>query len=255
MQINQVKFPIKGSVKQISKVIGLFDDLWVGKKLSFVLKSEYPIQEITLQGYLSSHFTDGNSFLLKVGEETQQISSPGNQAFKISIPVDIAAYQLTKIEMICEKVFNPEKQGVGADRRDLAFLLIDLNLKHGKTAGEYLKEGKILEKQGKFEAAIKSYYQAISLNQKFHWSYYKLAAALVKQGKYKEAIAHYQRALELNPNSALFHYNLAEALAEKGDWEAAVVYHQKSLEIDSNIPRLSSAKIEQLLTMPYQQAV
>lgn len=237
MQVNKIKIPIKGSVKQVSEVIGLFDDMWVGKKLSFMLKSEYPIEEIKLQGYLSSHFTDGNSFLFKVGKETKQISSPGNQVFNISIPVTIAAYQLTKVETIGEKVFNPKQQGLGEDQRDLAFILVHFNIKRGKTAAEYLQEGKKLEKENNLEAAISCYQQAITLNPKFHWSYYKLGEALVKQGKYKEAIANYRQAVELNPNSALFLSNLAEALAQEGDREQAIVYREKVLKIESGFPQ------------------
>ncbi|NES72116.1 MAG: hypothetical protein F6K24_46445, partial [Okeania sp. SIO2D1] len=141
MQANQTNIPIKSSVKEISEIIGLFDDMWVGKKLSFTIKSEYPIQEIELEGYLSDQFPEGNNITLKVGKETKQISSPGNQTFNCSIPVNLAAYQKTKIEVVSEKVFNPKQQGLGDDQRNLGFILVHFNIKRGKTAGEYLLEG------------------------------------------------------------------------------------------------------------------
>ncbi|MDJ0554116.1 MAG: DUF3808 domain-containing protein [Microcoleaceae cyanobacterium MO_207.B10] len=255
MQLNKVKIPVKGSVKQVSEVKGLFNDMWVGKKLSFTIKSEYPIQEIELEGYLSNQFPEGNNIILKIGKETKQISSSGNQLFNCSIPLTLAAYQKTKVEVVSEKIFNPKQQGLGEDQRDLAFILVHFYIKRGKTAAEYLQEGKIFEKKGEFAAAISSFKKAIALNPKFHWSYYKLAETLAKQGKYQEAIAHYHQAVELNPNSALFLYNLAEALAQKGDKEQAIIYHQKTVEIDSNLPRLSSGKIEDILTKAYGKAV
>ncbi len=217
MQVNQVKVPIKGSVKQVSEVIGLFSDMWVGKKLSFTIKSEYPIQEIELEGYLSNQFPEGNNIILTVGKETQRISSPGNQVFNCLIPVNLAAYQKTKVEVVSGKVLNPKQQGLGEDERDLGFILVHFNIKRGKTAGEYLQEGKKLEDKGKLEAAITSYQQAISLNPKFPWSHYLLGEALKKQGKHKEAIAHYNQAIKLNPDSDWFQYNLTQFFAQNSN--------------------------------------
>ncbi|ERT04238.1 TPR repeat family protein [Lyngbya aestuarii BL J] len=249
MQENQIKVPIKGSVKQISEVMGLFDDMWIGKKFSFMLKSEYPIEEVKLQGYLPKHFPEGNNITLKVNQEIQEISVPGNQAFDILIPVVIPGYQPIRVEVVSEKIFNPKQQGLGEDARDLGFLLIDLNLKRSKTAGEYLKEGKEFEKKGELEAAINCYQQAITLNPTFPWSHSILGEALVKQGKYQEAIPHHHQAVELNPNSALFHYNLAEALAKNGDRDQAIIYFEKMLKIESEFPQLSGKSIENLLTI------
>lgn len=244
MQENQIQLPIKGSVKEVSEVMGFFDDMWVGKKFSFMLKSEYPIEEVKLQGYLPEQFPEGNNITLKVSQETQQISIPGSKAFDISIPVVIPAYQLTQVEVVSDKIFNPKQQGLNEDARDLGFLLMNLNLKRGKTAGEYLKEGKALEKKGELEAAITCYQQAIALNPTFAWSYCMLGEAFVKQGKYKEASTHYHQAVELNPNSPLFHYNLAEALAQKGDKDQAIIVFNKMLEIDSEFSKDCSENIK-----------
>ena len=237
MQEKKNKLPINGSVQEISEVTGLFDDMWVDKKLSFMFKSEYPIKEVELQGYVSDQFPEGNTFILKVGKESQQVSSPPAQVFNCSMPLTKPAYQKIKIEVISEKVFNPKQQGLGDDARDLGFILIHFNIKRGKIATEYLQEGKKLEKDGDLEAASTIYKQAIALNPKFSWCYYKLAETLAKQEKYEEAIAHYHQAIELNPNSALFLSNLAEALAKNGDREQALVYLEKMLKIDPYFPQ------------------
>ncbi|MCL2927943.1 MAG: tetratricopeptide repeat protein [Trichodesmium sp. MAG_R01] len=237
MQEKKNQLPINGSVKHISEVTGLFDDMWVGKKLGFMFTSECPIKEVELHGYVSDQFPEGNTFILKVGKESQQVSSPPAQVFNCSMPLTKPAYQKIKIEVISEKVFNPKQQGLGDDARDLGFILIHFNIKRGKIAAEYLQEGKKLEKDGDLEAASTIYKQAIALNPKFSWCYYKLAETLAKQEKYEEAIAHYHQAIELNPNSALFLSNLAEALAKNGDREQAVVYLEKMLKIDPYFPQ------------------
>lgn len=236
MQEKKNKLPINGSVQEISEVTGLFDDMWVDKKLSFMFKSEYPIKEVELQGYVSDQFPEGNTFILKVGKESQQVSSPPTQVFNCSIPLTQPAYQKIKIEVISEEVFNPKQQGLGDDTRDLGFILIHFNIKRGKIATEYLQEGKKLEKDGDLEAASTIYKQAIALNPKFSWCYYKLAETLAKQEKYEEAIAHYHQAIELNPNSALFISNLAEALAQNGDRERAKVYLEEISKISLDFP-------------------
>ncbi len=240
MEVDQTNFPIKGSVKEISEIIGLFNDMWVGKDLSFTIKSEYPIQEIELEGYLSDQFPEGNNIILKVGKETKQISSPGNQVFNCSIPLTLAAYQKTKVEVVSEKVFNPKQQGLGDDQRDLGFILVNFHIKRGKTAAEYLQEGKNLEKKGEFEAAIICYEKATLLNPKFSWSYYELGEFLVKQGKYQEAKLHYRQAVELNPNSTLFRSSLAnleKKIAQNSNREQVTNYLKKIVKVEPCVPQ------------------
>jgi len=246
---DKVKLPIRGSVKNIREIMGFFDDMWVGKTLSFTLQSEYPVEEIKLKGYLPKQFPEGNSISLKINDKTQESSVDENQAFEISIHVVIPAYQLIRVNVVSEKIFNPKQQGASEDGRNLGFLLIDLNFKRGKTAGEYLLEGKELETQGQREAAILCYQQAITVNSRFPWTHYLLGEALVKNGQYEEAIAHYQQAIELNPNSALFHYNLTEALARNGDRDRAIIYLEQLLKIESEFPQLSSQTIDKLLSI------
>lgn len=250
MQEHKIKLPIKGTVEKISEVTGLFDDLWVGKNFNFTLQSKYPIQEVGFKGYISSQFSEGNSFILKVGRETKtMISSEGDQVFNCSISVMLSAYQKTQVEIISKKVYNPKNQGFGEDTRDLCFILIEVYVHRSKTAAEYLQEGQELQKKSHLQTAMTYYTNAINLNPAFPWSYYLLGSALARQGQYQDAITHYYKAIELNSNSALFYHSLAEALNQQGDKQKAFIYLEKALEIDPKLTQLSIfEKLKDLLT-------
>jgi tetratricopeptide (TPR) repeat protein len=84
-----------------------------------------------------------------------------------------------------------------------------------RTAGNLIKVGSQLKREGKLYAAVAEYRRAIELNPHFSWSHYNLADALAKQGHLEEAVAEYRKAIKLNPNSILSHAALAKALYKK----------------------------------------
>ena len=220
MLATQIQLPIQGSIEKISEIQGIYDDLWVGQQFRLILESQNPTLEIQLQGYIPETFTGENQITLTVGDTTQQIVAGGNQTFQVTLPVQIPAGQQIKIEGNCEKTFNLKQQQLAADERDLGFLLLELEMKRGKTAGEYLKEGKLFEIQEALDQAIECYQQAIALNPNFAWSYYHLGEVLMKQGKNTEAIAWYNKANQLNPKLAWCYPLLpADHLTEKQVYE------------------------------------
>ena len=125
---DELKVPLEGLAEQVGQSEGLFSDFLVGKKLKFQIRSEAPIINIDLKGYLPQCFAEGNSFWFKVGQDTQQISVDANQMFKASLAVSIPAKKLVAIEVISEKILNPKKQGLNSDLRDLSFQLISFNV-------------------------------------------------------------------------------------------------------------------------------
>jgi tetratricopeptide (TPR) repeat protein len=218
--MTQIQLPIQGSVKQIHEIQGIYEDLWVGQQFRLILESQYPTREIQLQGYIPATFAGENQITLTVGNTTQQIAASGNQNFQVTLPVQILAGERITIEGNYEKTFNLKQQQLGEDQRDLGFLLLALELKRGKTAGEYLKEGKLFEIQDALDEAVHCYQQAIALHPSFAWSYYHLGEVLMKQGKKTEAIAWYNKANQLNPKLAWCYSLLpADSLTEKQVYE------------------------------------
>ena len=75
--------------------------------------------------------------------------------------------------------------------------------------------GETLAQQDKLDAAENSYYKAIEINPKYFWSYHCLGQVFLWQGKYDEAIASLEKAIAIEPNRPEFHDQLRLAKKEK----------------------------------------
>src|SRR5437867_13052171 len=86
---------------------------------------------------------------------------------------------------------------------------------------DYLNEALALERQGDYEAALKSYRLALRDHPNDARILQNMAIAFTKTGRIDEAIRHYRRALELDTALAGAHYGLAFLLLKRGDPDGA----------------------------------
>ncbi|MEM8827916.1 MAG: tetratricopeptide repeat protein [Cyanobacteria bacterium P01_G01_bin.19] len=100
--------------------------------------------------------------------------------------------------------------------------------------------GYVLEQQGKLEAAIESYQQALKVNPDYAQAHNNLGNMLKQQGKLEAAIESYQQAIRLKPDLATAHYNLGNIFQKQGKLEAAAESYQQALKIN---PDFSLAKL------------
>ncbi|MEG4283601.1 TIGR04372 family glycosyltransferase [Microcoleus sp. A006_D1] len=98
----------------------------------------------------------------------------------------------------------------------------------------YLQRANQLKKEGKLEAAIAFYQQAIDENPTFYYSHYNLGEALAKIGRHEEAIVAYKHAIEINPNSVGSYCNIGDVFFELGQWKEALLSYYRVLELTSN---------------------
>ena len=105
------------------------------------------------------------------------------------------------------------------------------------TAHDFL--GTELAGQGKIDAGIAHYLQALDIQPDYVEAHYNLGVLLAGRGQIEAAIAHYQAALEIRPDYAQARYNLGAAfsnlgvaLARRGQVNAAIVQYRKALEIN-----------------------
>ena len=77
--------------------------------------------------------------------------------------------------------------------------------------------GTVLHTQGKVEAAIPHYNEALRIQPKYAYTHFNLGLALTSQGKMEPAILHYREAVRLKPDNALFLEKLAQVLATAAD--------------------------------------
>ena len=85
-----------------------------------------------------------------------------------------------------------------------------------EAAREYLKSGNMLAGEGKFEAAIKSYKEAIAMDPNMPEAYSLMGSALAEAGKYKEAEEALRKAVSLKPNFSEGYYHLGVFLKSQG---------------------------------------
>lgn len=117
-------------------------------------------------------------------------------------------------------------------RHDVAVDLISRAIRgHANVALYHCNLGLALSAQGKLDAVIASYRQALALQPDFVEACINLGNALKDQGKPDEAIACYRRTLALKPGLAEAHNNLGNALRGQGKLDEAGACYRKALEL------------------------
>ena len=99
--------------------------------------------------------------------------------------------------------------------------------------------GLVFSKQGRVDAAIREYREALRLNPDDADTHYDLANALCRKGLWDEAISQYREDLKLNPDDAAGHNNLGVALFQKGRLPDAVSEFQAALRLKPDYPEAS----------------
>jgi tetratricopeptide (TPR) repeat protein len=105
------------------------------------------------------------------------------------------------------------------------------------TADNYLAHnnlGNALLIQGKTDAAMFHYMEALRIYPNYADAHYNKARMLTDQNKIDEAIRHYHAALKLNPQLKETHYNLGLIMAQKDKNSEAVQHFSHALLIDND---------------------
>jgi tetratricopeptide (TPR) repeat protein len=88
--------------------------------------------------------------------------------------------------------------------------------KSAEAAKEYLKSGNLLAGEGKYDAAVKSYQQAIQMNPNSAEAYSLMGSALAQAGKYRDAEEALRKAVSLKPDFAEGYFHLGNFLKSQG---------------------------------------
>jgi len=95
----------------------------------------------------------------------------------------------------------------------------------------YLNLGNALRNQGKLDAAIESYRNALSMTPDYAEAHYNLALALQQQGNLDSAVESYRKALLIKPDFADAHNDLGNTLKDQGQLDLAIGSYRKALAI------------------------
>ncbi len=85
-----------------------------------------------------------------------------------------------------------------------------------EAAKDYMISGNMLAGEGKYDAAVKSYQQAIQMNPNSAEAYSLMGSALAQAGKYREAEEALRKAVAIKPNFGEGYYHLGTFLKSQG---------------------------------------
>ncbi|HEY9640359.1 MAG TPA: glycosyltransferase 61 family protein [Coleofasciculaceae cyanobacterium] len=126
--------------------------------------------------------------------------------------------------------------------------------------------GSAVSQQGRYEAAIAYWQNAIELQPDCAKAYEQQAEVWQKLGQLQEAIAAYRQASALHPNWQTFH-SLGLCLGQQGQWQEAEAQFRQAIQLNPNCSQLAGdlgwallqqqrweAAIAQFQTAVYQQS-
>jgi len=122
-----------------------------------------------------------------------------------------------------------------------------VNLTLNPKSIEFFNQGNEFYKQSKFEEAVKSFDQALSLLKDQRY-YYQKGLALLKLNKNKEAEDAFKSAIAVNDSFDLAYVALASLQTANKDYEGALKSYEKALSITSNENLKGSIKDASLKT-------
>jgi tetratricopeptide (TPR) repeat protein len=136
--------------------------------------------------------------------------------------------------------------GLAVESRRYAAVFVDQETmwtynqaRNPRSAAIYVNLGFIQHHDGKLEASIGSYQEAIRLDPRDAQAEDELAGVYVDDHKPDQAIAHYRRALELQPTLEKTRGSLAKALADSGRPAEAAAQYERMIHDD---PRDATAE-------------
>jgi tetratricopeptide (TPR) repeat protein len=114
---------------------------------------------------------------------------------------------------------------------DTVSLLSDSVAKAPASYRAHLNLGIALKNRGRLDAAIDSYYKALSVKGDYVEGYYNLGNALMLKNDFRGAAENYFKALALTPADVDTHYNLGYTLAKLWRFDEAVYHYSEAIRL------------------------
>jgi tetratricopeptide (TPR) repeat protein len=95
----------------------------------------------------------------------------------------------------------------------------------------HAKLGEALAEQGKIDAAVRHYHEALLIKPDFVVPLLNLGVALKEKGELNEAINCFSKVLRTKSNHADAHYELGDTLKRKGDFVGAIKHYLEAIRI------------------------
>jgi serine/threonine protein kinase/Tfp pilus assembly protein PilF len=116
-------------------------------------------------------------------------------------------------------------------RREAA-LLIHKDARRTPGAAALRSRGLALFNQGKLDAALTAFRQALAQEERHAWTHHLVGVILLNQGKPDEAIPEFRRGIETHPDYVPPYVSLGTLLAAQGKTDEAIPLVEKAIELD-----------------------
>ncbi|HUK08242.1 MAG TPA: 2OG-Fe(II) oxygenase [Stellaceae bacterium] len=123
--LKDTKAPVTGAAKPHGESTGLFPDGWATNVAAFSAVPRGRSRGFAIRGWVPDHFPSPNELEVLVNGTSMAKRSVAAGKFEIRVDRGCDASPL-RIEIRAAKSFNAAALGVGADERDLAYLLDDI---------------------------------------------------------------------------------------------------------------------------------
>jgi tetratricopeptide (TPR) repeat protein len=101
----------------------------------------------------------------------------------------------------------------------------------------YYGLGDSLDKRGRTNEGIESYFKAINLRSDYVEAHHNIALLLTKQKRADEAVAHLSTAIKLEPDHAVLYKDLGNAFAAQGKVGNAIASYNEAVQLDPASPQ------------------
>ena len=102
---------------------------------------------------------------------------------------------------------------------------------HSPTASDWFGQGNTFANLGRYEEALASYDQAISLQPDYAIAWNDRGYPLANLGRYEEALASYDQAISLQPELAMAWFNRGSTLAHLGRYEKSLASYDQAISL------------------------
>lgn len=143
----------------------------------------------------------------------------------------------SKIDIINKMLPKFKNKTVTKDATELVELAMKVHLNHPKLTLLY---GDVLYQQGNWSGAITQYLQMLKSSPQMYIAWEKVLGVQTLMGRYNEAIKTGEEALSIYPNQAILYYYLAFALHRNGQNAEANLELKSALMLDSEDKNLKA---------------
>jgi len=187
----------------------------------------------------STEFADGALHVRRTVEVRSDEGADG-QKFAASVMFDLSRSQVFEhtgdidVDAVLKDRSDSDldSQGYEASNRDTELALVILEYatrRNPQSRYAWNNLGRMYEKLGRREDALKAYDRQIEVNPKDEWAYSNRGEVLSHMKRHQEAISWFERQLQIDPNSQYALRNIGHSYVETAKWPEAETYLKRAL--------------------------